>query len=123
MNQLNIIKDNLEEEIKHHQKIIEDQNQSKIQLLQSLQEQKKEMDEFRYQHEQMNNTHTQLFLEKDEQIKNLQKTIEQTQNQQEERPDVLKTENSDIFQETKVQGLNIEMEVRSTIYLKLKLKG
>lgn len=61
VNQLNIIKDNLEEEIKHHQKIIEDQNQSKIQLLQSLQEQKKEMDEFRYQHEQMNTTHTQLF--------------------------------------------------------------
>lgn len=52
----------MKEEIKHHQKIIEDQNQSKIQLLQSLQEQKKkEMDEFRYQHEQMNTTHTQLF--------------------------------------------------------------
>lgn len=108
INQLNIIKDNLEEEIKHHQKIIEDQNQSKIQLLQSLQEQKKEMDEFRYQHEQMNTTHTQLFLEKDEQIKNLQKTIEQIKTQlHEERPDV-QTENSDIFQETKVQGLNIE---------------
>ena len=108
INQLNIIKDNLEEEIKHHQKIIEDQNQSKIQLLQSLQEQKKEMDEFRYQHEHMNTTHTQLFLEKDEQIKNLQKTIEQIKTQlHEERPDV-QTENSDIFQETKVQGLNIE---------------
>lgn len=108
VNQLNIIKDNLEEEIKHHQKIIEDQNQSKIQLLQSLQEQKKEMDEFRYQHEQMNTTHTQLFLEKDEQIKNLQKTIEQIKTQlHEERPDV-QTENSDIFQETKVQGLHIE---------------
>lgn len=66
------------------------------------------MDEFRYQHEQMNTTHTQLFLEKDEQIKNLQKTIEQIKTQlHEERPDV-QTENSDIFQETKVQGLNIE---------------
>ncbi|XP_070334043.1 thyroid receptor-interacting protein 11 isoform X3 [Odocoileus virginianus] len=108
VNQLNVIKDNLEEEIKHHQKIIEDQNQSKIQLLQSLQEQKKEMDEFRYQHEQMNTTHTQLFLEKDEQIKNLQKTIEQIKTQlHEERSDV-QTENSDIFQETKVRGLNIE---------------
>ncbi|XP_060024067.1 thyroid receptor-interacting protein 11 [Lagenorhynchus albirostris] len=108
VNQLNILKDNLKEEIKHHQKVIEDQNQSKIQLLQSLQEQKKEMDEFRYQHEQMNATHSQLFLEKDEEIKNLQKTIEQIKTQlQEERQDV-QTENSVIFQETKVQGLNIE---------------
>ncbi|XP_065762037.1 thyroid receptor-interacting protein 11 isoform X4 [Muntiacus reevesi] len=108
VNQLNIIKDNLEEEIKHHQKIIEDQNQSKIQLLQSLQEQKKEMDEFRYQHEQMNTTHTQLFLEKDEQIKNLQKTIEQIKTQLHEERSDIQTENSDIFQETKVRGLNIE---------------
>lgn len=108
VNQLNILKDNLKEEIKHHQKVIEDQNQSKIQLLQSLQEQKKEMDEFRYQHEQMNATHTQLFLEKDEEIKNLQKTIEQIKTQlHEERQDV-QTENSVIFQETKVQGLSIE---------------
>ncbi|XP_057586938.1 thyroid receptor-interacting protein 11 isoform X2 [Hippopotamus amphibius kiboko] len=108
VNQLNIIKDNLEEEIKHHQKIIEDQNQSQIQLLQSLQEQKKEMDEFRYQHEQVNATHTQLFFEKDEEIKNLQKTIKQIKTQlHEERQDV-QTENSDIFQETKVRGLNIE---------------
>ncbi|XP_004262393.1 thyroid receptor-interacting protein 11 isoform X1 [Orcinus orca] len=108
VNQLNILKDNLKEEIKHHQKVIEDQNQSKIQLLQSLQEQKKEIDEFRYQYEQMNATHTQLFLEKDEEIKNLQKTIEQIKTQlQEERQDV-QTENSVIFQETKVQGLNIE---------------
>uniref|UniRef100_A0A8C5XBY2 Thyroid hormone receptor interactor 11 n=1 Tax=Microcebus murinus TaxID=30608 RepID=A0A8C5XBY2_MICMU len=106
--QLNIIKDHLEEEIKHYQKIIEDQNQSKIQLLQSLQEQKKEMDEFRYQHEQMNVTHTQLFLEKDEEIKNLQKTIEQIKTQLHEERQDIQTENSDIFQETKVQSLNIE---------------
>lgn len=108
VSQLNVIKDKLEEEIKHHQKIIEDQNQSKMQLLQSLQEQKKEMDEFKYQHEQMNVTHTQLFLEKDEAIKTLQKTIEEIKTQlHEERQDV-QTENSDIFQETKVQSLNIE---------------
>ncbi|EPY81555.1 thyroid receptor-interacting protein 11-like protein [Camelus ferus] len=108
VSQLNVIKDSLEEEIKHHQKIIEDQNQSKIQLLQSLQEQKKEMDEIKYQHEQMSVTHTQLFLEKDEEIKTLQKTIEQIKTQlREERQDV-QTENSVIFQETKVQGLNIE---------------
>nr|XP_017512680.2 thyroid receptor-interacting protein 11 isoform X3 [Manis javanica] len=108
VSQLNIIKDNLEKEVKHHQKVIEDQNHSKMQLLQSLQEQKKEMEEFKCQHEQMNVTHTQLFLEKDEEIKNLQKTIEQIKSQlHEERQDV-QTENSDIFQETKVQSLSIE---------------
>ncbi|KAF3830925.1 hypothetical protein GH733_002163, partial [Mirounga leonina] len=106
--QLNIIKGNLEEEIKHHQKIIEDQNQSKMQLLQSLEEQKKEMDEFKCQHEQMNVTHTQLFLEKDEEIKNLQKTVEQIKTQLREERQGVQTENCEIFQETKVQSLNIE---------------
>uniref|UniRef100_A0A8I5ZKA2 Thyroid hormone receptor interactor 11 n=1 Tax=Rattus norvegicus TaxID=10116 RepID=A0A8I5ZKA2_RAT len=109
LSQLHTIKDHLEEEIKHHQKMIEDQNQNKMQLLQSLQEQKKAMDEFKYQHEQMSITHSRLFLEKDEEIKNLQKTIEQIKAQlQEERQDS-QTENSDIFQETKVQSLNIEI--------------
>ncbi|XP_047594326.1 thyroid receptor-interacting protein 11 isoform X3 [Lutra lutra] len=106
--QLNIIKGNLEEEIKRHQKIIEDQNQSKMQLLQSLEEQKKEMAEFKSQHEQMNVTHTQLFLEKDEEIKNLQKTVEQIKTQLHEERQGVPTENSEIFQETKVQSLNIE---------------
>lgn len=110
LSRLHLIKDHLEEEIKHHQKMIEDQNQNKMQLLQSLQEQKKEMDEFRYQHEQMNITHTQLFLEKDEEIKNLQKTIEQIKAQLHEERQDIPTENSDIFQETKVQSLNIENE-------------
>ncbi|XP_047394796.1 thyroid receptor-interacting protein 11 isoform X3 [Sciurus carolinensis] len=108
VSQLNIIKNHLEEEVKHHQKIIEDQNQNKVQLLQSLQEQKKEMDEFKYQYEQMNVTHTQLFLEKDEEIKNLQKTIEQIKAQLHVERQDIQTENSDIFQETKVQSLNIE---------------
>lgn len=108
LSQLHRIKGHLEEEIKHHQKMIEDQNQSKLQLLQSLQEQKKEMDEFKYQHEQMSISHTRLFLEKDEEIKNLQKTIEQIKAQLHEERQDSQTENSDIFQETKVQSLNIE---------------
>ncbi|XP_069884624.1 thyroid receptor-interacting protein 11 isoform X1 [Dipodomys merriami] len=108
ISQLNIIKDHLEEEIKHHQKIIEDQNQSKMQLLQSLQEQKKEIDEFKYQHEQMNITHSQLCLEKDEEIKNLHKTIKQIKAQLHEERQDIQTENSDIFQKAKVQSLNIE---------------
>lgn len=108
LSQLNIIKDNLEEEIKHHRKVIEDQNQSKMQLLQSLQEHKKEMDEFKFQHEQMNVTHTRLVLEKDEEIKTLQKTIEEIKTQLHEERQGIQTENSNIFQETKVQSLNIE---------------
>ncbi|KAL0599244.1 Thyroid receptor-interacting protein 11 [Plecturocebus cupreus] len=75
VSQLNMIKDHLEEETEHHPKIIEDQNQSKMQLLQSLQEQK-DMDELRHQHEQRNATHTQLCLENNEEVKCLQKTIE-----------------------------------------------
>lgn len=108
VSQLNIIKNHLEEEIKHHQKIIEDQNQSRMQLLQSLEEQKKEMDEFKYQHEQMSITHTQLFLEKDEEIKNLQRTIEEIKVQLHKDRQDIQTENSDIFQETKVHSLTIE---------------
>ncbi|XP_008819952.1 thyroid receptor-interacting protein 11 isoform X2 [Nannospalax galili] len=108
VSQLNIIKDHLEEEIKHHQKTIEDQNQSKMQLLQSLEEQKKEMDEFKHEHEQMSVTHTRLFLEKDEEIKNLQRTIEQIKAQLHKERQDIQTENSNIFQETKVQSLSIE---------------
>ncbi|KAG3293002.1 hypothetical protein H1C71_014488 [Ictidomys tridecemlineatus] len=108
VSQLNIIKNHLEEEVTHHQKVIEDQNQSQMQLLQSLQQQKEEMDEFKYQYEQMKAAHTQLFLEKDKEIKNLQRTIEQIKAQGHEERQVIQTENADIFQETKVKSLNIE---------------
>ncbi|XP_051833293.1 thyroid receptor-interacting protein 11 [Antechinus flavipes] len=106
--QLNVIKGNLEDEIKCCQKTIEDQNQNEMKLLQTLQEQKKEIDEFKSQHEQMSITHTQLFLEKDEEIKNLQKTINQIKTQLHEERQDIQTETSDIFQETKVQTLNVE---------------
>ncbi|KAG3292975.1 hypothetical protein H1C71_014461 [Ictidomys tridecemlineatus] len=64
VSQLNIIKNHLEEEVIHHQKVIGNQNQSQMQLLQSLQEQKEEMDKFKYQFEQMKAAHTQLFFSK-----------------------------------------------------------
>ena len=66
------------------------------------------MDEFRYQHEQMNTTHTQLFLEKDEQIKNLQKTIEQIKTQLPEESQYMPVESCDIFRVTEIQSLHIE---------------
>ncbi|NWW22268.1 TRIPB protein, partial [Falcunculus frontatus] len=106
--QLKVIKNNLEEEIKVHKKTIEDQNQTTVKLQQSLQEQRKEIDESKFQCEQMNVTHERLFLEKDEEIKNLQKTIEQIKTQLHKERQIIQTDSSDLFQETKVQTLNGE---------------
>ncbi|NWU26030.1 TRIPB protein, partial [Dyaphorophyia castanea] len=106
--QLKVIKNNLEEEIKVHKKTIEDQNQTTVQLQQSLQEQRKEIDESKFQCEQMNVTHERLFLEKDEEIKNLQKTIEQIKTQLHKERQIIQTDSSNLFQETKVQTLNGE---------------
>ncbi|NWX60722.1 TRIPB protein, partial [Promerops cafer] len=106
--QLKVIKNNLEEEIKIHKKTIEDQNQATVKLQQSLQEQRKEIDESKFQCEQMNVTHERLFLEKDEEIRNLQKTIEQIKTQLHKERQIIQTDSSDLFQETKVQTLNGE---------------
>ncbi|NWV54055.1 TRIPB protein, partial [Daphoenositta chrysoptera] len=106
--QLKVIKNNLEEEIKVHKKTIEEQNQTTVKLQQSLQEQQKEIDESKFQCEQMNVTHARLFLEKDEEIKNLQKTIEQIKTQLHKERQIIQTDSSDLFQETKVQTLNGE---------------
>ncbi|KAI6067951.1 Thyroid receptor-interacting protein 11 isoform X1 [Aix galericulata] len=95
--QLKVIKNNLEEEIEVLKKTIEDQNQKTVQLQQSLQEQRKQIDESKVQCEQMNVTHERLSLAKDEEIKNLQKTIEQ-----------IKTQLHKERQVTKVQTLNGE---------------
>uniref|UniRef100_A0A2K5PXF0 GRIP domain-containing protein n=1 Tax=Cebus imitator TaxID=2715852 RepID=A0A2K5PXF0_CEBIM len=107
VSQLNMIKDHLEEETEHYPKIAEDQNQSKMQLLQSLQEQK-DMDELRHQHEQRNARHTQLCLENNEEAKCLQKTMELIKTQFYEEKQKIQTDSSDVFQETKVESLNIK---------------
>ncbi|NXA11787.1 TRIPB protein, partial [Sapayoa aenigma] len=106
--QLKVIKNNLEEEVKVHKKTIEDQNETAAKLQQLLQEQQKEIDESKFQCEQMNVTHERLFLEKDEEIKNLQKTIEQIKTQLHKERQIIQTDSSDLFQETKVQTLNGE---------------
>uniref|UniRef100_A0A8C6Z3L7 Thyroid hormone receptor interactor 11 n=1 Tax=Nothoprocta perdicaria TaxID=30464 RepID=A0A8C6Z3L7_NOTPE len=106
--QLKVIKNSLEEEIEVLKKTIEDQNQKTVQLQQSLQAQKKEIDESKFQREQMNVTHERLSLEKDEEIKNLRKTIEQIKTQLHKERQVIQTDSSDLFQETKVQTLNGE---------------
>ncbi|XP_010002056.1 PREDICTED: thyroid receptor-interacting protein 11 [Chaetura pelagica] len=106
--QLKVIKNNLEEEIEVHKKTIEDQNRTTVQLQQSLQQQRKEIDESKFQCEQMNVTHERLSLEKDEEIKNLQKTIEQIKTQLHKERQIIQTDSSDLFQETKVRTLNGE---------------
>ncbi|XP_032043518.1 thyroid receptor-interacting protein 11 [Aythya fuligula] len=106
--QLKVIKNNLEEEIEVLKKTIEDQNQKTVQLQQSLQEQRKQIDESKVQCEQMNVTHERLSLAKDEEIKNLQKTIEQIKTQLHKERQVIQTDSSDLFQVTKVQTLNGE---------------
>ncbi|NWR74905.1 TRIPB protein, partial [Centropus unirufus] len=106
--QFKVIKTNLEEEIEFLKKTIEDQNQTTAQLQQSLQEQRKEIDESKFQCEQLNVTHERLSLEKDEEIKNLQKTIEQIKTQLHKERQIIQTDSSDLFQETKVQSLNGE---------------
>lgn len=106
--QLKVIKNSLEEEIEVHKKTIEDQNQKTVQLQQSLQEQRKEIDESKFQCEQMNVAHERLSLEKDEEIKKLQKTIEQIKTQLHKERQVIQTDSTDLFQETKVQTLNGE---------------
>ncbi|XP_074852708.1 thyroid receptor-interacting protein 11 isoform X2 [Carettochelys insculpta] len=106
--QLHVIKNNLEEEIKLHKRTTEDQNQKTVQLQKSLQEHKREIDESKFQYEQMNITHEKVFLEKDEEIKSLQKAIEQIKIQLHSERQVIQTDSSDLFQETKVQTLNGE---------------
>ncbi|XP_060612597.2 thyroid receptor-interacting protein 11 [Anolis sagrei] len=102
--QLTIFKNNLEEEGKRSKRMLEDQNQKMAQLQQSLQEYKKEIEQNRFQQEQMNLTHKQVCLEKDEEIKSLQRTIEQLHNQRK----VIQPDPADLFQATKVQTLNGE---------------
>lgn len=63
------------------------------------------MDELKYKYEQMNAAHSHLILEKEEEIKNLQKTIEELKAQLPGERGDAQTLNSDIFQETKVKIL------------------
>ncbi|XP_058523355.1 thyroid receptor-interacting protein 11-like [Ochotona princeps] len=105
---LTIVKEHLEEEIKEHLKIIEDQRQGKRQLLQSLQVLKKAMEEYKHQYEQMNASHALLLSEKDEEIQNLQKTIEQIKTQLPEEGQHIPTKNCNICPEAKVQNVSLE---------------
>ncbi|KAB1263442.1 Thyroid receptor-interacting protein 11 [Camelus dromedarius] len=99
-----VVKGNLEEKLKHHQKQTKDPSQTKMRQRQSLQE----MDGLANQQEQMNIKHTQLFAARGEEIENLQNAIEQIKSQLPEKSQHMPTEHSDVFQVTKVQSLNVE---------------
>ncbi|XP_040850038.1 thyroid receptor-interacting protein 11-like [Ochotona curzoniae] len=101
--QLTIVKKHLEEEIKEHLKIIEDQKRSKRQLL-------KAMEENKHQYEQVKEVQRRLILEKEEEIKNLQNTIEQIKTQLPEEGQHTPTKNCDIFPEEQVQNVCLENE-------------
>ncbi|KAJ7345113.1 hypothetical protein JRQ81_001063 [Phrynocephalus forsythii] len=102
--QLTVLKNSLEEEKKLNQKVLEDQNQKMAQLQQSLQESKKEIEESKFQLEQMSIAHKQACREKDEEIKSLQRTVEQLDSQRK----VIQPDPTGLFHETKVQSLNGE---------------
>ncbi|KAM3851661.1 thyroid receptor-interacting protein 11 isoform 2-T2 [Vipera latastei] len=106
--QLTILKNNLEEEVKLNKKTFEDQNLKMTQLQQSLQEYKKETEESKFQHEQMNTIHRQVCMEKDEEIQSLQRTVEQIKTQLNKQRKVIQQDPPDLFQESKVQTLNGE---------------
>ncbi|XP_039202896.1 thyroid receptor-interacting protein 11 [Crotalus tigris] len=106
--QLTILKNNLEEEAKLNKKTFEDQNLKMTQLQQSLQEYKKETEDSKFQHEQMNIVHRQVCMEKDEEIKSLQRTVEQIKMQLNKQRKVIQQDPPDLFQESKVQTLNGE---------------
>ncbi|KAM3919191.1 thyroid receptor-interacting protein 11 [Leptodactylus fuscus] len=103
--QLNKVRNNYEEELKLQKKAVEKQNQSTLQFQKSLQEKIKEMDEIKLQHKEMVDTYENLLSEKDSEISSLQQTNElissQLQNEQ-----LIQTDSSVIFQDTKTQNIN-----------------
>ncbi|XP_064440023.1 thyroid receptor-interacting protein 11-like [Mirounga angustirostris] len=93
--QLQELKDDLEEEIREQQKIIHNQQQGKIGLLHSLQEQKQKVEQLQYQQEQMNIEHAQLLSAKDEEIQHLQDTIDQMKARLPDKSQHIPTEDCD----------------------------
>ena len=103
--QLNELKDDLEEEIKEQQKIIHNQQQRKIGLLQSLQEQKQKVDLLQSQQEQLHTERAQLLSAKDQEIQNLQDTIDQMKAQLPDKSQHIPAEHCDDVQVTSSQPL------------------
>ncbi|XP_057171101.1 thyroid receptor-interacting protein 11-like [Ursus arctos] len=103
--QLNELKDDLEEEVKEQQKIIHNQQQGKIRLLQSLQEQKQKVDHLQSQQEQLHIERAQLLAAKDQEIQNLQDTLDQMKAQLPDKSQHIAAEHCDDVQVTSSQPL------------------
>ncbi|XP_040492494.1 thyroid receptor-interacting protein 11-like [Ursus maritimus] len=103
--QLNELKDDLEEEVKEQQKIIHNQQQGKIRLLQSLQEQKQKVDHLQSQQEQLHIERAQLLAAKDQEIQNLQDTLGQMKAQLPDKSQHIAAEHCDDVQVTSSQPL------------------
>ncbi|MEE6494347.1 hypothetical protein FKM82_017107 [Ascaphus truei] len=103
--QLNIVRSNLEEEVKLQKKAVQKQSQNTLQLQQSVQEKIREMDEAKLQQKQMVDTYERLLSEKDGDICSLQKTNELISSQL-QNENVILPESSVILQDTKVQTIN-----------------
>ncbi|XP_045632450.1 thyroid receptor-interacting protein 11-like isoform X1 [Ursus americanus] len=103
--QLNELKDDLEEEVKEQQKIIHNQHQGKIRLLQSLQEQKQKVDHLQSQQEQLHIERAQLLAAKDQGIQNLQDLADQMKAQLPDKSQHIPAEHCDDVQVTSSQPL------------------
>ncbi|XP_051870745.1 thyroid receptor-interacting protein 11 isoform X2 [Pristis pectinata] len=101
--ELNNKRNSLEDEIRLHKKTIEEQKQNVLQLQRSIQDRG---DEAKSQCEEISSTYEKLISEKDDEIRNLQETINQMKMQREFQ--VVPTDAPVILQEIKVQTVNGE---------------
>ncbi|XP_078090441.1 thyroid receptor-interacting protein 11 isoform X2 [Mustelus asterias] len=106
--ELNNKKNSLEEEIRLHKKTVEEQKQNVLQLQRSIQAQGKEGDEAKTQREEITSTYEKLILEKDQEIRSLQESIDQMRAQFQRELQVAPTDAPVILQETKVLTVNGE---------------
>uniref|UniRef100_UPI00398EEDFA thyroid receptor-interacting protein 11 n=1 Tax=Pristiophorus japonicus TaxID=55135 RepID=UPI00398EEDFA len=106
--ELNNKRNSLEEEIRLHKKIVEEQKQNILQLQRSIQEQGKEGVEAKTQCEEITSMYEKLISEKDKEIRTLQESVDQLKTQFQQDLQVSPTDAPVILQETKVQTVNGE---------------
>eukprot|EP00061_Rhincodon_typus_P016844 g45270.t1 len=106
--ELNNKKNSLEEEIRLHKKTVEQQKQNVLELQRSIQAQEKEGDEAKTQCQEITSMYEKIISEKDEEIHNLQESINQMRTQFQREVLVSPADAPVILQETKVLTVNGE---------------
>ncbi|XP_069772216.1 thyroid receptor-interacting protein 11 isoform X2 [Narcine bancroftii] len=101
--ELNNKRNSLEEEVRLHKRTIEEQKQNVLHLQRSVQDRG---DEAKSQCEEISSTYENLISEKDDEIRNLQESINQMKTQREFQ--VVSTDVPVILQDIKVQPMNGE---------------